>query len=98
MKAKIKQEKGITMMALVMTVIMLLILTGTMIYNTQSIININKITNLYNDIELLRDKISTKKENIWSTRTIILRTVTGNTKTIKTKIKKEKLLEKQIKK
>ena len=59
MKVKIKQEKGITMTALVITVITLLILTGTMIYNTQGSININKLTNFYNDLELLRDKIST---------------------------------------
>lgn len=59
MKGKIKQEKGITMTALVITVITLLILTNVMIYNTQSSLNINKLTNLYNDIELLRDKIST---------------------------------------
>ena len=59
MKFKLRQEKGITMTALVITVITLLILTGIMINNTQSSLNINKLTNFYNDLELLRDKIST---------------------------------------
>ena len=59
MKLNVKQEKGITMTALVITVITLLILTNVMIYNTQSSIDISKLTNLYNDIELLRDKVST---------------------------------------
>ena len=59
MKLNIKQEKGITMTTLVITVIMLIIFTNVMIYNTKSSININKLTNLYNDIELLRDKVST---------------------------------------
>ena len=58
MKLKIKQEKGITMTALVITVIMILILTGVMVYNTQNSIEIKKLTDLYNDIELLRDKVS----------------------------------------
>ena len=59
MKLNVKQEKGITMTALVITVITLLILTNVMIYNTKSSIDISKLTNLYNDIELLRDKVST---------------------------------------
>lgn len=59
MKPIIKKEKGITMTSLVITVIMLMILTSIMIYNTKSSLNINRLTNFYNDIELLRDKIST---------------------------------------
>ena len=58
MKHRIKQEKGITMTALVITVIILLILTSMLIYNAQDSIHISRLTNLYNDIELLREKVS----------------------------------------
>ena len=58
MKCKMKQEKGITMVALVVTVIILLIVTNILIYNTQDSIHIKALTNLYNDIELLEEKIS----------------------------------------
>lgn len=58
MKGKIKQEKGVTMLALVVTVIILLIITNMLIYNAQDSIHINQLTNLYNDIELLKEKVS----------------------------------------
>ncbi len=55
---KIKQEKGITLSTLVITIIVLLILTSTLIYNTKGSINIQNRTKLYNDIELLKEKVS----------------------------------------
>lgn len=58
MKYKLKQEKGITMIALVITVIILLIITNMLIYNSKDSIHINALTNLYNDIELLKEKVS----------------------------------------
>lgn len=58
MKYKLKQEKGITMVALVITVIILMILTNVLIYNTQDNVYIKTLTNLYNDIDMLRDKVS----------------------------------------
>ena len=58
MKNIIKKEKGITMVALVITIIILLILTGTLIYNAKDMIYIKNLTNLYNDIELLREKVA----------------------------------------
>lgn len=58
MKYKLKQEKGITMVALVITVIILMILTNVLIYNAQDNIYIKALTNLYNDIDMLRDKVS----------------------------------------
>lgn len=58
MKYKIKQEKGITMVALVITVIILLIVTNMLIYNAKDSVHIKALTNLYNDIELLREKVS----------------------------------------
>lgn len=58
MKCRIKQEKGITMVALVITVLILLILTNMLIYNAQDNIYIKNLTNLYNDISMLREKVS----------------------------------------
>ena len=58
MKEKIKNSKGITLSTLVITVIIILILTGTTIYNAQGSIRIQKLTKLTNDIELLREKVS----------------------------------------
>ena len=45
---KIKTQKGITMIALVITVIILLILTNVLVYNAQDSVYIKKINNLYN--------------------------------------------------
>ena len=56
MKNKLRQEKGITMMALVVTIIILLILTSVLVFNTQDSVYIKRLNNLYSDIELLRAK------------------------------------------
>lgn len=58
MKKIIKKEKGITMVSLVITVIILIILTSMLIYNATDSAQIKALTNLYNDIELLREKVS----------------------------------------
>jgi hypothetical protein len=58
MKNKIKQEKGVTLTILVITVITLMIITGTLIYNVEDSTRIKKLTNLYNDIDLLRTKVT----------------------------------------
>ena len=58
MKKIIKKEKGVTMVALVITVIILIILTSMLIYNATDSAQIKALTNLYNDIELLREKVS----------------------------------------
>lgn len=57
-KEKIKKEKGISMISLVITILIMLILTNVLIYKSKDNIEIEKLTNLYNDIDLLRDKIS----------------------------------------
>ena len=54
----IKKEKGVTMVALVITVIILLILTSMLVYNATDSVHIKALTNLYNDVELLREKVS----------------------------------------
>ena len=56
MKNKLKQEKGVTMVALVVTIIILIILTSVLVFNTQDSVYIKKINNLYSDIEVLRIK------------------------------------------
>ena len=58
MKDKLKQNKSVTMIALVVTVIILLILTNMLIYNAQDSVYIQALNNLYTDIDLLRDKVS----------------------------------------
>lgn len=58
MKNKIKQEKGVTLTILVITVITLMIITGTLIYNVEDSTRIKKLTNLYSDIDLLRTKVT----------------------------------------
>ena len=58
MKYKIKKENGVTMLALVITVVILVILTNILIYNAQDNIYIKSLTNLYNDIDMLREKVS----------------------------------------
>ena len=58
MKNKIKQEKGVTLTILVITVTTLMIITGTLIYNVEDSTRIKKLTNLYSDIDLLRTKVT----------------------------------------
>lgn len=58
MKYKIKQEKGVTMIALVLVIIIIFILTGMLIYNAQDSIELKALTQLYNDIDTLRTKVS----------------------------------------
>lgn len=58
MKYTIKEEKGISMITLAITITILIILTNVLIYNAQDSIQIRALTNLYNDIELLREKVS----------------------------------------
>lgn len=58
MNKKIKQEKGVTMVALIVTIIIIFILTGMLVYNAQDSADIQIVTDLYNDIGLLQDKVS----------------------------------------
>ncbi len=58
MKEIIKQEKGVTMIALIATIIILFFLTGMLVYNAQDSVEIKALNNLYNDIGLLKSKIS----------------------------------------
>ena len=53
----IRGNKGVTLMALTLTVIIILMLTGAIIYNSRNHISMQKINQLNNDIEVLDAKI-----------------------------------------
>ena len=57
-KKIIRREKGITLVALVITVAIILILTNVIIYNTIDNLRSTKLGNMQADIENLRDKVS----------------------------------------
>ena len=57
MKRFLKQEKGISLISLGITVLILIVLTSTLIYNAKDRIYIERLNNLYNDIEQLREKV-----------------------------------------
>lgn len=52
-----KNNNGITFISLVLTVIVLLIITSSMIFNTKNQLEMRKIQNLSNDIETLNSKV-----------------------------------------
>ena len=54
----IRQEKGITMITVTIAVIILLVITGILMFNAKDAVYIRNYNNLKNDIELLRDKIA----------------------------------------
>ena len=58
MKKVLKRERGITLVALVITVAIILILTNVVIYNAADSIRSTKLQNMQADIENLRDKVS----------------------------------------
>lgn len=53
---KIKSQKGITMVSLIITIIILLILSGTAIYNLNLSNGVARYNNMVADIKLLNDK------------------------------------------
>lgn len=53
----IRNNKGITIISLILTTIVILILTGAMIYNTKNQLEMKKLQNLFIDIENLNSKI-----------------------------------------
>lgn len=53
----IKSEKGITIVSLIITIVILLILSSVIIVNINSSTNINKVNYMYADLKLLEEKI-----------------------------------------
>ena len=58
MKSKVKQEKGVTLIVLVITVIALTILTFTITVNTKNSAEIKRLSQLKSDIANLNQKVS----------------------------------------
>lgn len=58
MNNQMKNNKGISLVSLVITVIVLMILSNVIIYNASSHLKLGKLTELQNDIDNLRDKVS----------------------------------------
>lgn len=58
MRKQVKSQKGVTLIALTITVVILIILTGILVYNAKDTIYIENYRNLSNDIENLKDKVS----------------------------------------
>ena len=58
MKKFLKKSKGVTLIALVITVAIILILANVLIYNVSGNLRTTKLTNMQADIENLRDKVS----------------------------------------
>lgn len=54
----IKNEKGVTIIALVVTVIIILIILGSIIYSTSASLEIKELNNMYSDIKILEDKVA----------------------------------------
>ncbi len=54
----IKNEKGVTLVALTIVVIIILIITGMLLYSTMDSIHIKNLTSMQNDISNLKDKVS----------------------------------------
>ena len=53
-----KDNKGVTLLALTVTIIVLLLISGTIITQIPNLLNTKKVNKLYNDIEVLNSKIS----------------------------------------
>ncbi len=53
-----KQNKGVSLVSLAITIIILIIITNILVYYAKDNVYVKNLTNMYNDIANLRDKIS----------------------------------------
>lgn len=58
MKDLLKQEKGVSLISLVIAILILGIITTMLLYNSKDSKQVKELTNMYSDIENLTDKIS----------------------------------------
>ena len=58
MKTILKDNKGINLVSLAVAITIIVIVTTMLVYNAKDVIHIKALTNLYNDIAVLREKIS----------------------------------------
>lgn len=54
---KMKSENGVTIIALITTLMIMALIVGTTIYNSKKSFEIKDLTNLYSDIEMLEDRV-----------------------------------------
>lgn len=54
----LKNQKGITMVSLVITIILIFLILGTIVYNSQSVYDLEVLNNMYIDIRTLDDKVA----------------------------------------
>lgn len=59
MKELLKSPKGVTLIYLVISVIVLVIITNVILYSLKDNLQVEQLRNMQNDIAILRDKIST---------------------------------------
>ena len=55
---KIKSNKGVSLITLSIAIIIMIIITGTLIYRAQDSVDVKELKNMYTDIEVLNDKVS----------------------------------------
>lgn len=55
---KLRNQNGINMITLSIAITIMIIITSVLVYNTRDGIKVNDLRDLYNDIELLNDKVS----------------------------------------
>ena len=58
MNFNIKNEKGITMIAVVITIVILLIIISTVSFSSKNGIDMKKLNNMYSDILILEEKVA----------------------------------------
>jgi len=56
-KRKLKSNKGIAMVSLIITIVLMLIISSTTVYVSYERFEINKLKKMYNDMEILSDKV-----------------------------------------
>lgn len=54
----LKSNKGVTMVALGVTILIIVIITSTLVYNSFTGMSTRTLNNMYNDVELLENKIA----------------------------------------
>ena len=56
---KIKSDRGISLISLVITIMVMMILANIIIYNVKDDLKLGNLTKMQNDIDILREKVST---------------------------------------
>ena len=56
-KINIKNNKGITLVTLILAIVIMIIISSTLIYNSKTGISTRALNNMYNDIKMLKDRV-----------------------------------------